>query len=251
MNITKYLERMNYAGTIDVKADVLTRLHKQHVHLIPFENLDIYYNRVFDLNIERVYKKIISDVRGGFCYELNLLFNWLLNEIGFSSRIIASRIFNENGTLGPKFDHMSVYVKTEKEFLVDVGYGDLFVTPIEIKSGVQSDGRNYFRIDRWNQREYVVSMSPDGIDYSRRYTFSLDVVKVEDFDSICLDKQTNPNSYFVKNIICTKPTETGRVTIFNNKLIEKDGELRIEKPIQTEENLIKYLKEDFRIVIRK
>jgi N-hydroxyarylamine O-acetyltransferase len=246
----KYLERIDYAGAIEVTDDVLTKLHKKHVYQIPFENVDIHYKRVFDLNIERVYKKVINDVRGGFCYELNLLFNWLLTEIGFASRIIASRIFNEDGTLGPELDHMSVYVKTEKEFLVDVGYGDLFVTPIEINSGVQYDGRNYFRVDKWNQQEYLISMSPDGVDYSRRYIFSLDVIKAEDFDTICLDKQTNPNSYFVKNVICTKPTGTGRVTIFNDKLIEKKGELRIETSIQTGDNLLRCLKDRFGVVIR-
>jgi N-hydroxyarylamine O-acetyltransferase len=246
----KYLERIDYNDVIDVRDDVLAKLHKKHVYQIPFENLDVYYKRAFDLSIEKIYRKIISDVRGGFCYELNLLFNWLLTEIGFSSRIIASRIFNEDGTLGPEFDHMSVYVKTEKEFLIDVGYGDLFVIPIEIKSGVQFDGRNYFRIDKWNQREYSISMSADGLDYSKRYAFNLDLVKAEDFATICLDKQTNPNSYFVKNVICTKPTHAGRVTIFNDKLVEKSSELRIEKTIQSDENLTGYLKDKFGIVIR-
>ncbi len=248
LDIVKYLERIDYTDVIDVTDDVLRKLHKKHIYQIPFENLDVYYERVFDLTVEKVYNKVVNDVRGGFCYELNLLFHWLLTEIGFSSRIIASRIFNEDGTLGPEFDHMSVYVKTEKEFLIDVGYGDLFVTPIEIKSGVQFDGRNYFQIDKWNTREYLVSMSSDGLNYSKRYTFSLDLVKVADFDIICLDKRTNPNSYFVKNIICTKPTDTGRVTIFNSKLIEKIGELKIETPIQSNEKLIQYLKDKFNIV---
>jgi N-hydroxyarylamine O-acetyltransferase len=180
---------------------------------------------------------------------LNLLFNWLLTELGFSSRIVAARIFNDNGTLGPKFDHMSVYVKTEKEFLVDVGYGDLFVTPIEIKSGLQYDGRNYFRIGKWSEQEYFVSMSPNGVDYSKRYTFSLEKVKAEDFDIICIDKQTNPDSYFVKNLICTKQTSTGRVTIFNDKLIEKNNDSRTETLIQTHDNLLVFLKHKFGIVL--
>ncbi len=221
MDKQKYLERIKCNEFFETTDDVLARLHKQHVYQIPFENLDVYHKRIFDLDFAKVYQKIITNAQGGFCYELNLLFNWLLREIGFSSRIIASRIFNELDDLGPKFDHMSVYVKTDKEFLVDVGYGDLFVIPIEIKSGAQWDGRNYFQINKFNKSEYLLSMSPDGVDYQKRYTFNLEVVTAEDFNSICFDKQTNPNSYFVKNLICTKPTEAGRVSIFNNRLIEK------------------------------
>jgi N-hydroxyarylamine O-acetyltransferase len=226
MDIVKYLERINYGDTIDVRDDVLVKLHKKHVCQIPVENLDVYYKKEFDLNIEKVYKKVVHDLRGGLCYELNLLFNWLLTETGFPSRIIASRILNEDETLGPEFDHMSVYVKTEKEFLVDVGYGDLFIIPIKIKNDFQFDGRNYFRIEKWNQREYLLSISADGLHYWKRYTFILDFVTAEDFDSICFDKQTNPNSYFVKNLICTKSTDSGRVKIFNDKFIERNGELR-------------------------
>ncbi|MDR7129314.1 N-hydroxyarylamine O-acetyltransferase [Algoriphagus sp. 4150] len=251
MNKAKYLERIDYTDGIDATDDVLTELHKKHVYQIPFENLDVYYSRRFDLDIERIYKKVINDRRGGFCYELNLLFNKLLTGIGFTSRIIASRIIDQDGTLGPELDHMAIYVKTEKEFLLDVGYGDLFITPLEIRSGVQYDGRNYFQIDKWNQQEYLLSMSADGVDFSKRYTFSLDVVNAEDFDAICLDKQTNPDSYFVKNVICTKPTETGRVTIFNDKFMERKGELRIETPILGEDGLTRYLKDKFSIMIRR
>jgi N-hydroxyarylamine O-acetyltransferase len=246
----EYLKRIDYTDVVDVTDEVLTSLHKNHVFQIPFENLDVYYKRIFNLDIGNVYQKIINDRRGGFCYELNLLFNWLLTEIGFSSRIIASRIFNENGTAGPDFDHMSIYVKTGKGFLLDVGYGDLFVTPIEIKEGVQFDGRNYFLIDKWNKNEYVISMSADGISFSKRYAFSLDLINAKDFDTICLDKQTNPSSYFVKNVICTKPTQTGRVTIFNNKLVVKNGELRTEIAIQSEENFARCLKDKFEIIVR-
>jgi N-hydroxyarylamine O-acetyltransferase len=250
MNIAKYLKRINYTDKISVTDEVLKRLHQSHVYQVPFENFDIFYKKLFGLDIEKVYKKIIDDARGGFCYELNLLFSWLLAEIGFSSRIIACRIFNDDGSLGPEFDHMAIYVKTEKEFLLDVGYGDLFITPIEIKIGVQHDGRNYFRIENWNKNKYLISMSPDGVDFSRRYVFSLDLVKVDDFTSICLDKQINPNSYFVKNVICTKPTNTGRFTIFNEKIIERKGSSKIEFPIENEDILIRFLKEKFQIELK-
>lgn len=138
-------------------------------------------------------------------------------------------------------------LKTENDFLIDVGYGDLFITPIEIKSGVQYDGRNYFRIDKWNDTAYMVSMSADGIDFANRYTFSLDTVKKEDFEPACLDKQTDPDSYFVNNVICNKFTETGRITIFNDKFVERKDDLRVETPIRGREDLTRYLKDKFNI----
>jgi len=249
MDKKEYLNRIKYTDIIEVSDDVLFHLHQQHIYQIPFENLDVYYKRIFDLYIFKVYQKIITNLRGGFCYELNLLFNWLLKEIGFSSHIIASRIINEHGVLGSEFDHMSLYVKTKKEFLVDVGYGDLFVTPIEIKSGVQWDGRNYFRIDKYS-KEYLLSMSADGINFQKRYSFDLNNATEENFNAICLDKQTNPESYFVKNVICTKPTESGRVTIFNDKFIEKNGEYKNETIIKGEDDLKSHLQEKFNVVVR-
>lgn len=250
MDKIKYLERIGYKGSINPTDEVLRDLHQKHVHHVPFENLDVHNKRIFDLDITNIYQKVVNDRRGGFCYELNLLFNWLLTELGFSSRIIASRIFNEQGAVGPNFDHMAVYVKTEKEFLVDVGYGDLFITPIEIASGIQSDGRNYFKIDSPDNDDYVLSMSQNRIGYENRYSFNLDVVKPEDFISSCLDKQVNPNSYFVKNIICTMPTNEGRITIFNDKFVKKTSTSREETLLQGDDDLRRCLKEKFGMVVK-
>jgi len=245
----KYLERIGLRSIADVSDDALADLHKKHVFEIPFENLDVHFGQLFDLMIERIYQKVVCNGRGGFCYELNLLFNWLLNELGYSSRIVSCRIFNEQGERGPEYDHMAVYVDTGRKFLLDVGFGDLFVIPLEITNGAQSDGRNFFRIDPWEGNDYVLSMSADGVVYAKRYTFNLDNIKATDFDVICLDKQTNPNSYFVKNVICTKPTTKGRVTIFNDKLIERNGDLKIETSIPGSDALRWCLKNNFGITI--
>jgi N-hydroxyarylamine O-acetyltransferase len=250
MNKQRYLDRIDYEHIISVTNKTLSNLHSQHVHNIPFENLDIHYKKLFDLHLENIFRKVIRDFRGGFCYELNLLFNWLLGEIGFSSRIIASRTISEDGSVGPEFDHMSVYVKTDREFLIDVGYGDLFVKPLEIKDGVQSDGRKFFRIEKLNHPEYLLSMSDDGLDFKKRYTFSLHDVTAENFSPICFEKQTNPDSYFVKNLICTKPTDVGRVTIFNNRLINETAESTTELAIENDDELRRSLWYTFRIVVR-
>jgi N-hydroxyarylamine O-acetyltransferase len=139
----------------------------------------------------------------------------------------------------------------DKRYLADVGYGDLFVKPLEIKEGKQNDGRNEFTIQRLNNVNFMLSMSSNKVNFQQKYTFNLTEVPIERFKDICLDKQINPGSYFVKNMVCTKPTTSGRVTLFNDKFIEKKADVRIEEPILNDDELRSKLRNTFGIVIKR
>lgn len=249
MDFDRYLKRINFTNGISLNERTFVDLHEHHVFQVPFENLDIHYRRLFNLELDKVYEKVVGNFRGGFCYELNLLFSRLLNEIGFSARVISSRIFDETGNLGPDYDHMSVYVELSKDYLADVGFGDLFLRPLEIREGSQHDGRNYFKIEKYADKDYLLSMSPDGITYQLKYTFSLEEAHMSIFEEMCFDKQINPDSFFVKNTICTRPTDEGRLTIFNNKLIVKTRNEKIETVITDNKHLRGILRDGFGIVI--
>jgi N-hydroxyarylamine O-acetyltransferase len=249
MDVSKYLKRIKFDGAINVDRATLEALHHCHVSHVPFENLDIYFRKVFDLKIENIYKKVVANNRGGFCYELNLLFNELLCSLGFQSRIIEARIITDKGELGPRFDHMSVLVEADKSYIADVGFGDLFLRPLEIVDGVQSDGRNLFKMDQLDEFRYLLSMAKDDRSFEKKYVFDLRPAFIEDFYAICLDKQTSNESYFVKNLICTRPTDTGRVTFFNQSMIERRGDERIVTRISNDRELVTKLEEHFAIVI--
>jgi N-hydroxyarylamine O-acetyltransferase len=107
---------------------------------VPFENLEIHFHGLFDLELSNIYENVVDNYRGGFYYELNYLFNSLLKAVGFSTKIISSRVFDSEGILGPEFDHMPIQVRVDRDYIADVGFGDLFVPPLEIKEGVQDDG---------------------------------------------------------------------------------------------------------------
>ncbi len=249
MDRNRYLQRINFTDKISVDDQTLIKLHEHHVFNVPFENLDIHYHRFFKLALDSLYQKVVINFRGGFCYELNVMFNALLCDIGFKSSLIATRIFDDLGNLGPPYDHTSIYVDTGKKYLADVGFGDLFIKPLEMREGVQSDGRNLFKIEKFDDQNFMLSMCSDQTNFHPKYTFSLNEVQINEFDEICTDKQTNPLSYFVKNTICTKPTSAGRLTLFNNKLIEKRGNERIEKLIGSDDELRVALKTLFGIEI--
>ncbi|MBT1707742.1 arylamine N-acetyltransferase [Fulvivirgaceae bacterium PWU5] len=250
MNITQYLGRIAFEHTLTADTDTLTKLHRQHVFQVPFENLDVHYKKRFTLDTAAVYDKIVNQQRGGFCYELNSLFFTLLQHVGFRGFMISASIFDDTGTPGPRFDHMAVVVvEADTDYLLDVGFGDLFVTPLEIAPGkVQHDGRNYFRIDPHNDG-YRLAMSSDGNTFQPKYTFTLDAHNVSDFEPSCYDKQINPDSYFVKNIVCTRPTDAGRITLFNDRLIEQRHEQRLISEISSEDHRREVLRSEFGLAL--
>jgi N-hydroxyarylamine O-acetyltransferase len=250
MDVEKYLKRINFTDSLVINEQTLSNLHELHTFNVPFENLDIHYKRPFDLQLENVYEKVVMNFRGGFCYELNNIFNELLHHIGFNSKIISAQIIDASGTLGPEYDHMAVCIECHgKKYLADVGYGDLFTRPIEICKGIQNDGRHQFLLRELTDQEFILSMYLDDSTLVDKYRFNIRDVSVEKFNDICLEKQTSPSSYFVKNVVCTKPTISGRVTIFNDRLVEKKGMQRIERLIVDDSDLRVHLRDLFGITL--
>jgi N-hydroxyarylamine O-acetyltransferase len=250
MNIQAYLDRIGYKGKREVSVAVLRDLHQAHILSVPFENLDIHYGKQISLVVDSIYRKVVEKKRGGFCYELNFLFHCLLRELGFESRIIAARIFDSQGVLGPPFDHMCLLVELEHLWLVDVGFGDLFLHPVALNEHtIQTDGRNYFKVEKMAGNEYVLSMSCGKADFCRKYTFSTQAQVVSVFAALCQDKQTSPSSYFVKNRVCTRPTPTGRITLFNHKFICTKGEHKRESFLEDERQFTAILRKQFDLII--
>ena len=92
LNIEQYLNRINYKGEIKPNIKVLTELQKIHLFNVPFENLDIHNKIPIELDIDRIYEKIVLNNRGGFCYELNGLFYELLLFLNFDAKRISARL---------------------------------------------------------------------------------------------------------------------------------------------------------------
>jgi len=136
LNIDKYIERIGFNGDIEISEECFKELHKCHVMSIPFEAIDVELNRHIELTLGKIYNKVVVKNRGGYCYELNLLFQELLSKVGFESYLISASIFDSE-KFGPEYDHMAIIVKLDDYWLGDVGYGDLFIKPIQIISGIQ------------------------------------------------------------------------------------------------------------------
>ena len=158
MDIQTYLDRIKFESEIDVSKDVLFALHRQHLLNIPFENLDIHYGRKIELEIESIFHKIIVEKRGGFCYELNSLFNELLRAIGFNTFLISAQVYS-NEVYGKEFDHIAIIVNLNSEtYLVDVGFGKFIFEPIQMILEVpQKDQFGTFMIESFEENQFRVN----------------------------------------------------------------------------------------------
>jgi N-hydroxyarylamine O-acetyltransferase len=215
------------------------------MHSVPFENLDIPLGRPIVLSLPSLFDKIVRRRRGGFCYELNGLFAWLLQEIGFHVQMLSGRVFN-GSVPGPEFDHMILLVDAGEKLLADVGFGDSFIEPLLFKDEVRDLPGDTFRLSQEGD-DWVVYRQKPAADWEPQYAFSLQPRRLDEFRTMCEYHQTSPNSSFTSKSICSLATQDGRVTLSNDRFIVTFKGRRQEHTVATTQAYRDLLRVHFRL----
>ena len=255
MKINKYLERISYKGPIHPNIRTLYDLHLAHMLAIPFENLDIGLGRIIRLDEQAIWDKIIVNKRGGFCYELNGLFAWLLKQIGYEVTYLNARVFNRKGNLGSDFDHLTLLVHIPdqpEQCLADVGFGDSFTQPLRLdEQGEQIQGLRAYRLEQTSDG-YVLWQKNYAGQWERQYFFDLQSHTFpKEYLAGCQYHQTSANSSFTYGSIISIATEDGRVFLENNRLIITRNGIRTELPIESDREYRAFLNEYFGVTLPK
>jgi len=248
MDIQTYLTRIQYLKPVRPDAQTLQGLHLAHMQNVAFENLDIGLKRPILLTEEALWSKIILQKRGGFCYELNGLFAWLLKEIGFDVSYLNARVFNREGELGIDFDHLALLVSEPNEtthWLADVGFGDSFNLPLRFEeSEEQVQGLRSYRLEQAGDGYITWQKNYDG-SWERQYFFDLEPRQFPiDYEPACFYHQTSPESSFTRGGVISRATPDGRVSLEDERLILTKNRERTVRPINKHEYQ-KLLKEYF------
>jgi N-hydroxyarylamine O-acetyltransferase len=248
MDIHRYLERINYAGSTAPTLDTLRALHLAHMRTVPFENLDIPRGRRIDLDEAWLFDKIVTRRRGGFCYELNGLFAALLGSLGYGVDMLAARVPTADCGLGIPFDHMALRVRLDVPWLADVGFGDSFSEPLRLAEGLEQEqnGVTYRIVPEGTDRRLL--RLEDGA-WTPHYQFSLESFQWSDFSGGCEYHQTSPDSFFKRRRICSLATPSGRVTLSDMKLILSQGKDRTERLLASDAEYAAALRDYFNIIL--
>jgi N-hydroxyarylamine O-acetyltransferase len=249
MDVAAYLERIRYTGLTTPDVECLFQIHRAHLLAVPFENLDISQKRQIVCDEGAFVRKIVQERRGGFCYEMNGAFAALLRSLGFRVTLLSARVPHADGSGGPEFDHLALRVDLDEAWLADVGFGDLFLEPLRLRTGVEQEraGRK-FRIVAENESLHVERTLPNGA-WKREYSFTLEPRELSEFAAMCHYHQTSAESPFTRKRVCTIATAEGRITLSDMKLIVTRGDRREEQLMESEDEWREVLKSQFGIVL--
>ncbi len=245
----KYLSRIGLDGReFNADLDSLKLLQRSHLLAVPFENLDIHWKRPIVIDTKRFYEKIVNEKRGGFCYELNGLFNKLLISLGFKTRLISARVFN--GTEhGPEYDHAAIIVTIgDEEYLADVGFGEFTAEPLWfVLNEEQQDTTGTFIIRRFDN-DYFEVAKRDGEAWKSQYIFNNIDRDLSEFTGMCDFQQYSPDSHFTKGKVCSLMTENGRKTLTDKSFIVTLNGEKTDKQVDSEDEFLATLQREFGIV---
>lgn len=247
MDPIKYLKRFNAYPVEETYLQDLARLQSLHMQHIPFENLDVIRKVPIYLNLESIYDKVVNKRRGGYCYELNGLFCWLLQQIGFDAKMISATVLKPDGTYAKSDTHAAILVQLDTPYLVDAGFGDSTISPIPLGGERHTDNSGTYSIEEVEPGLYQLVRENDG-EEKILYQFTLDEKQLEDFHEGCVFNQISEQSSFTHDDIVTRATPEGRITLAGTSLTRTiNGEK--EKEQLTEAEKQKVLEEEFGIVL--
>lgn len=250
LDLDTYLDRLGLKATsLPPTRQALDRLQKAHLFQVPFENLDVVWQRPIRLDDVLLFDKIVVQRRGGFCYELNGLMASMLRKLGFDAHLVAASVAKPDGSFGLDAAHAAILVALDPPVLMEVGFGETTICPLELTPDiVQHDGRVAYRLER--RGDLWVLQSQTGLNdaWQDSYRFTEEAWSLPAFQEMCDYQQTSKESQFTQRTVCSIATEAGRTTLTAGRLILTEGDRRTEIAIADQSAFDECLKKIFGIV---
>ena len=246
MNLNAYLARIGYEGSLEPTLGTLRDLHHAHLLAIPYENLDIHLGQILRLDEAHIFDKLVTQRRGGWCFEMNGLFAWALRELGFAVTPLGATV-ERVGPSVRKTDHSALLVALGESYLCDVGFGDGLLEPLPLHVGHYRQGFLDYELtcEDVTREDEVWRFHNQPHGAARGYSFSLEPRELSDFTEVCHTLQTSPKSGFVRVTVCERFSETGYSVLRGATLLEVSAAGTRERVLEGADDFDAVLRERF------
>lgn len=187
-------------------------------------------NRPLSIELEDIAEKLLRKRRGGYCFEHNLLFKQILEEVGFTvSHHLARVVWGQDKLISEPQTHMLLIVILEnREYLVDVGFGGVcLTTPLRLEEGEQKG----FLLERIDNVQWLLSLKgQDG----KRLMYLFEERPCEPADVLVASHfvATYESSLFRHNLMMATLRNDEQYNLFNQHLTIHSG-VKTEQQAET------------------
>lgn len=260
-NVDLYLERIKMERPEKPDLAYLNRLIEHHLIHIPFEALDLYMGWAgISQDPDVLFEKVVMNKRGGYCFELNKLFQRLLKCLGYDTYPCVCRVQRgEEASRGITHRGNIVYLEGGR-FYCDVGFG----TPIcrgavKLVPGIrQQIGTDVLWFEPYRQHWFDLFRLPqdlvneDGSVTKGEPKRELRVctAEAEEHDYEVFNAVTSgPEAVFRQKLMLARLTEKGVLTINEQTFSRVEGNRKIHRQLKDDADLWQVVKDEFGIVI--
>lgn len=240
-----YLKRMGYEEPVREDEQTLNGLIRAHLEKVPFENLDVCdQGKVPSLDEGDLFDKIVGRRRGGYCFELNTLFQALLRALGFTVYPVAVRVVWNRDIL-PPISHMALVVRlSDRKYLCDVGYGGPGPKGLlRLEPSVQEMKKEQFRV-RKAAADFLVERYHEGM-WKAVLRFCDQPFSQQDFQVLNFYCAVNPAVIFSHKRVVNLCTPGGSRALTDMELAIREGDRITRRQLQSKKELKACLEEEF------
>lgn len=244
MHVDDYLKRIGIDRPPRADLASLVAIHRAHLLAIPYENLDVQLRRPVGLDPAAIFEKIVRGGRGGWCYEMNGLLGWALEQLGFRVTRCAGAVSRKTSGDASVGNHLVLKVELDEGlYLADVGFGDGPIEPIRIAPGEFISHGFTFRLSRvdadWWRLYNDVQGGAETFDFTLRAADELLIAEQ------CRFLQTSAQSTFVQNLVAQHHTPAGVTTLRGRVLRWTTPAGKTERLLQSADELTSALTTEF------
>jgi len=246
LDMDLFCDRIEYEGSRDVSLQTMTGIHRSMGLAVPYENLDVFLGTPVDLDIKRIFEKIVRNGRGGWCYEMNGLLGAVLSQLGFDVTRILGGMYRKDRGNDAFGNHLVLRVDLDEPWIADLGIGDAILEPVRLKPGEIHQNSYRFRLEALENAEWRFfnreGATPSDFDFVDR------PADEDRLQTVCNQLQSDPESVFRANLIC-QLMEESRVHLLVCRTFKVLGEGASTRILSSEDELLSTLENVLKITL--
>jgi N-hydroxyarylamine O-acetyltransferase len=241
-DLDAYFARTGYTGPQTPTLETLHAITFHHATSIPFENLDVRLGRGISLAPPNIFQKLVTDRRGGYCFEQNTLLLHVLQALGFHVTPLGARVRGQiPREVIPARTHLFLRVHlADGDWLTDVGTGGSSLTaaiPLDFGREFPTPHEKR-RLDRDTAGRMFHQMWT-GTEWMDVCEFTLDEMHPIDREVANWWTSASPASYFkTTNVVGLARRDGTRMAIRDGEFTHRRGsEILAREPVTTAAHL--------------